>query len=106
MSTHWCEHRLTENVTPSSGSKEKWQKRQLLRLKIKPILMFSIMMIVGVISLSIVGYKYVLFKEDDFTREYTYYQQLECCELYFRQPVALYKKLDIFITKHEDDPLL
>lgn len=103
VSTSGSEHRLTENVTPSSGSKEKWQKRLLLRLKIKPILMFSIMMIVGVISLSIAGYKYVLFKQDDFTREYAYYQQLERCDLYLRQPVTLYKKeIDIFIAKHKE----
>lgn len=49
------------------------------------------------------GIQVFLLKQDDFAREYTYYQQVDSCILYLRQPVSLYKnEIELFLKKHQE----
>jgi DNA-binding winged helix-turn-helix (wHTH) protein len=93
---------LTENAISSSGSKDKWQECFFIHLRVNPIFMLSIIMTVVSLSLLTTGYKYFLFKQDDFTRGYIYNQKEGDCILYLRQPVSVYKtEMDIFLKKHK-----
>lgn len=93
----------TKSVTPLPGGMQEWRKRFLSHLSIKPIYILSLIMTIGTLSLLMAGYKYFLFKQDDFTLDYTHYQQIDNCNLYLRQPVSIYKtEIDIFLKKHQE----
>ncbi|MFH3081026.1 winged helix-turn-helix domain-containing protein [Klebsiella sp. KE9038] len=97
------EHFSTESTTLAIARNDKWPQRFLLHLRIKPAFMLVVIMTIAILSLLMAGYKYFLLKQDDFAREYTYYQQVDSCILYLRQPVSLYKnEIELFLKKHQE----
>lgn len=91
----------TEPIHPKNNN--NWMKLFFLYINAKPMLVFSVIMIAGMIFFLISGYKYFLFKQNDFSRDYTKYGQIKNCTLYLRQPVDIYKReIDIFVAKHKE----
>lgn len=77
--------------------------RLLSTVNVNPGLMITVIIVAGMICLLIAGYKYFLFKQNDFTRDYTKYQKINDCTLYLRQPVDIYKKeIAIFLERRKE----
>ncbi|MCE5397555.1 winged helix-turn-helix domain-containing protein [Klebsiella oxytoca] len=91
------------SAKPIHTKNNNWLRLFFLYINAKPFLVFSVIMIAGMIFFLISGYKYFLFKQNDFSRDYTKYEQVGNCTLYLRQPVDIYKrKIDIFLAKHKE----
>ncbi|EOI1394312.1 TPA: winged helix-turn-helix domain-containing protein [Klebsiella oxytoca] len=92
-----------ESTAPLSLKKKLGLQGFFSFVNIRSGLMFTVITAAGVVCLLIAGYKYFLFKQSDFSRDYTVYQQINDCTLYLRQPVDIYKKeIDIYLEKRKE----